>query len=687
MPAAQRAALDKHRQSCESCRAFIRDTQMAERWLSDPGIWSPDKRSTQNHLEGRDMLFALAKAGGGVHLEECESCGDEAAIIEASVNDFEAGRIKAPHKDLRSRLLNLNKAKSESPWKKHLGSDSTAIVTGPRPATEISRKSDAQRAAVIAELEKDQGSTTESKRKRRGQSSRRSSGRKRRSHQSGSRRRVQLERSSMSTILSGFAAAAAVLLIVVLFSSNKDTGVTDNNTAKNKKRPSGKSTLVSDVKERNKPKKTPKSSLPDKKIDAKIDQLDPEPEFPKLEPKPDPETTIPEVKPEPKEPGKKVETNVKPRPEKKVEQPKKPKVDPEFDPNEAFARRKTTTDGGQLTIASSRVVGQLAVRKAGQDKWQAIKRGKAMVEVSPGDELRARGGAVFLTLSAGTELDLCLADKTNVRIEGAKDGPVLGLGKGKIHCDYDRNFSPQRFVIRTPHSSFSSGTSSFGVEVDKDKTTTNVYAGQVFCNYTAGQSAPLAVGRAFVAKYRQAPKDKGKTRAAKWNRKVRPRRVIVFQANFERGKNKFIGDRVRDSKGGWSIKGLPAKDNKYWGLLAHLPKGRFGAFRATEDLHVRFSYYLPKSAQLLIQMNNTTQRDNSNQSGRYYAKNFGVVEGGVWNTVTINMMNDMTAYFNPGHNIINNLDLFNEIWFYAGKPGEKFKFLVDNIEVFRKVYR
>lgn len=687
MPASQRIALDKHRQSCEKCRAFIRDAQMAERWLSDPGIWAPEKRATQNHLEGRDMLFALAKAGGGVHLEECETCADEAAIIEACVNEFEVGRIKSPSKSLRSRLLKLNPKEQESPWNKHLGSDSTAIVAGPRPATELSPQSDPQRDAVIAQLREDHSSPTDSKRKKRGQSSRRASGRKRRSHQSGSRRRVQLERSSMSTILSGLAAAAALLLMVVLFStSNKNTGPSDN-TAKNKRVVGPKRPLVSDVKNQGNGKKKPKAKVDDKKVDPKAEEPEKLPEFPELKPAPEPEPFVPQPEAKPDRSGKKVETNVKPRPEKKPEQPEQPKVDPDFDPTEAFARRQTSDDGGQLTLTSSRVVGQLALKKAGEDNWRAVKRGKDMLEVSPGDELRARGGPVFLTLSAGTELDLCLSDKTNVRIEGAKDGPVLGLGKGKIHCDYDRNFSPQRFVIRTPHSSFSSGTSTFGVEVDRDKTTTNVYGGQVFCNYSGGESAPLAVGRAYVAKYRQAPKAVGKARAAKWSRNVRPRKVIVFQANFERGKNKFIGDRVRNSKGGWSIKGLQDKDSKYWGLKAHLPKGRFGAFRVTEDLHVKFSFYVPKASPVLIQMNNATQTDNNNTSGRYFAKNFGIMEGGRWNTVTINIMNDMTAYFNPGHNTINNLDLFNEIWFYAGKPGENFKFLVDNIEIFRKVYR
>jgi hypothetical protein len=667
LPATKRTALEEHRRKCERCRNFLRDTQMAERWLTDPALWDPNSRATREHLDSQDMLFAMSNAGGGVHLAECGACGDEAKIIHSTVSDLENNLIPETKVNLRSRLLAL-KANNTS-------SEATAVLTtGPRPATSLKRKSD-KSTKVNRE------SMTDSKRRRKTGSNRRPSGR-RRTH-TGSRRRVNAQTNPMTGLLSGLAAAAALLLMIVIFaSSGPGVIVDDDHTARNDPdKVTGP--LVSDRPNEPKPKSLPENPPlnkdpvnPDPNPEVEPELLNPQPEF---------EPVIPEpgaVEPK-KLPGT-VETNPKKDPEVEAPKPKvEEKPDPKVDPSEAFARRHIADDGGHLMLTTSRIVGQLAMKKRGQDQWQAVKRGQDMVEMSPGDELSARGGPVFLTLSSGTELDLCMSEKTHVRIEGAKDGPVLGVGAGKIHCDFNRNFSPQVFVVKTPHSEFTSSGSTFGLEVKKGKTTANIYQGQVY--YKGDQSQALHIGQAYAVKYKEAPKASGKAKSAKWGRAVLPRREIIYLADFERGTDQFTGDRFRQKNGNWVMKAKPVKGHKYWGLLSHLSQLR--SFRVFEGIHVSFSCYMPKSAPFLIQMNNMTQADSSNQSGKYFAKNFGTVEGQRWHRMTVNIMDDLTTYFDPGHYPVKERDLFNKIWFYAGKPGDNFDVLIDNIEIYRKVYR
>ena len=90
---------------------------------------------------------------------------------------------------------------------------------------------------------------------------------------------------------------------------------------------------------------------------------------------------------------------------------------------------------------------------------------------------------------------------------------------------------------------------------------------------------------------------------------------------------------------------------------------------------------------MLLQMHNMNQKKDPSQSGMYFKKNFGTVQGQRWHTMTVNIMDGLTAYFNPGRYPIKHLDMFNGVWFYAGKPGSKVDFLIDDIEIYKKIYR
>ena len=73
----------RQEQAGESSRDPIPDDKMM-RLLRDSRSWSVDAGAA-THLDETDMLFALAKAGGGVHLAECHTCHDEALAIEELV--------------------------------------------------------------------------------------------------------------------------------------------------------------------------------------------------------------------------------------------------------------------------------------------------------------------------------------------------------------------------------------------------------------------------------------------------------------------------------------------------------------------------------------------------------------------------------------------------------------------------
>src|SRR5690606_8094682 len=114
MPASEKATIEAHPNRCEEWRCFVEGARNSEYTLAAATIWeSLDQRAKDQHLDSRDMLFALAKAGGGVHLEQCEPCRQEAELIENSVKDFEAQKTNTISPQLRQRLLAMAPMKVE----------------------------------------------------------------------------------------------------------------------------------------------------------------------------------------------------------------------------------------------------------------------------------------------------------------------------------------------------------------------------------------------------------------------------------------------------------------------------------------------------------------------------------------------------------------------------------------------
>jgi hypothetical protein len=62
---------------------------------------------------------------------------------------------------------------------------------------------------------------------------------------------------------------------------------------------------------------------------------------------------------------------------------------------------------------------------------------------------------------------------------------------------------------------------------------------------------------------------------------------------------------------------------------------------------------------VLIQFHNQT-------TGRNVRKDLGIQPGGRWRRVTIDLMNDLTDYFEPAKYPVKHLDLFNQLSVYAG---------------------
>lgn len=721
-----------------------------ERMLESASLW--EEAGGEQHLNAKDMLFALAKAGGGMHLKQCVPCRGEAQIIEDVLEDFEAGRIKPVGSRLRKRLHRLPRTGKKAPRSRtsapllHVpadpalwsgkgdgsknGSASQSSRRSARPAlsrsstkTEAVRASEAAIAARIRaderriderriderriderradqpradELTIDERQATESlpsqsksdRAKSRRQASRRISGRRRRSSVSrrqsasgvsGRKKTATSLRPAVRRprqvpfigVFAGLAAAAALLLSFTLFSSPSATPPTRRLS---KNRPN-RGPLVSDVLERD-ATRAPSSERPtEAPVRPEVDE--PERPFPEIGPAPEAPKTSPE--PERRGPAPEGVTTTEPEAGPKPAPEPAPEVKKPVDPVAAFDRRSIEDDGSRLVLATNRVFGRLALRRKDSDKWQNVRRGQAAIEVAPGDRLRARGGPVFMTLASGTELDLCLDQKTEVQIEGAKDGPVLGVGQGRIHCDFEQQFRPERLVVQTPHGALASAGSTFGVEVNNQHTITNIYEGALFSVSDSG-SVPLEAGLAYQVEDGAAEsKGKARARASAWSRAVRPSEEVLFRADFENEKlNAFKGRRVRRESQGYALRALPVA-NKHYGFLAHLRRGAFAAFRATDNLKIRFSYRLSQRGPLLIQLYNDTQKKSFKQS-------IARPKVGRWTRASFSVM-DFSTYYAPGRDPVQKLDLFTEVKIFGGEPGSDTEFEVDGFEIYRKNYR
>ncbi|MGE0707326.1 MAG: FecR domain-containing protein [Planctomycetota bacterium] len=350
---------------------------------------------------------------------------------------------------------------------------------------------------------------------------------------------------------------------------------------------------------------------------------------------------------------------------------------PSQSPTGPAARETIVDDGARLEVALGRLNGSLAISD-GTGTWRKLSRGEGAVSLKPGDRLRsARGG--FMSLEDGA-FEVCLDQGTELVVRGAAGGPVLGLERGRVHCEVQSLPADRHFVVSTAQGDYSVLGTVFAVEARPEASRVLVVEGTVKANNQRGETK-VGAGLAAEIPAAAAPGTPGRYAARElgWAARLRPGRQLLFTTNFDDKKlGGFEGELRPDGRGGAALELGALSGNQYWGRLAAIQEGRIAGFRPAPDVYVQFSVWVDHPVQVLFQAFNASQK-------KEFKQTFGH-PGGYWRTFTVSLL-ELSTYFDPGKNPVRVGDLFTDFEVYAGAPGDAGEILLDDVQIYRRVYR
>ncbi len=350
------------------------------------------------------------------------------------------------------------------------------------------------------------------------------------------------------------------------------------------------------------------------------------------------------------------------------------------DPPPARPPETFVDDGGRLQIALERVRGAAVVTRGGEAL--PLARGAGTFALQPGDRVRPRAGGVLLSLDDGT-YDVCVDADADVVVRAATGGPVLGLERGRLLAEVAALPADRRFAVATPDATFVVHGTVFGLEAGEAGSRLEVREGLVEAGNGLGR-AMVAAGSGVDVARGDAP---GALRAADparlgWARGLAPQRDVLYQAGFE-GKNDmggFLGEVAPDeAQRGVSLVFGALEGNDYWGMVARAARARLRSFRASPDTWVAFRVRSEQRTQVLVESTNETQN-------KLFKRELGALEPGRWRTFHVPLM-ELSTYFDPGKSPVREGDLFVDLAVFAGPPGARFRVLLDDVVVYRKLYR
>jgi hypothetical protein len=676
-------------QACPTNEIPPAETALLERFLCAPTTWGG--AGSANELKGVravDMLHALS----GLPSERdellllSEPDQKELNAISEALLEFDA-QPQTLSVDLRARLRGLVPRESTEELAGRVGGKASSRRRRRVTTRRMSRAGSARTKTGSGPVPGKSAAPglAPSRRRRPGSTRRRS----------GAVPRVRQPRSVAPAWAMGVLAAAAGLLVALAIAlQTPDVGAGRNEVAKvdlSPRRP-----LVSSVgKDRPRPSTQP-SPLPEKDPGLGPESLpvppprarpDSSPLQPSTPGTTDPET--PSVGSEPVGPAVKVGGTQRRPPSGKTGETGTPKVGPGPEASRSPAERRPESivdDGGRLEVALHRVGGSVAVSSKG-GSWRPLTRQANTLTLAPGDRLRStRGG--FVSVDDGS-FEICMDASTEILVRGAAGGPVLGLERGRMHCEVRSLPSDRHFVVATRQGDYAVLGTMFAVEARADSSRVLVAEGTVKARNSGGEakvgaglSSTLASSVGEDGSRRLAAPDspkRFKSRDLKWAARLRPARQFLYSVSFDDKKQGgFEGTLHRDGRGGLALGLTPLEGNKYWGKLARIREGRIAGFRPGPDVYVQFSVFVESPVAVMFGAYNSTQK-------KEFKQNFAH-PGGYWRTFTVPLL-ELSTYFDPGKNPVRAGDLFVDFEVYAGEPGETAEILLDEVQIYRRVYR
>ncbi|RMG10871.1 MAG: hypothetical protein D6731_16630 [Planctomycetota bacterium] len=336
-------------------------------------------------------------------------------------------------------------------------------------------------------------------------------------------------------------------------------------------------------------------------------------------------------------------------------------------------------DGGRLALALQRLAGSLVLERGGERR--RLQRAAGEVALRPGDLLSSARGA-FVSLDGGA-FDLCLDRGTRLQVRAARSGPFLGLEQGRVLAEVATLPSGRRFGVVTREAEFHVLGTVFAVEAGAGGSRVVVAEGTVEAR-AGGQTVRVPAGRACASdpRGRLARPRPASAEELAWAEALAPRRRLLFEATFDDRKLRgFVGalsEAEAAAPGDLCLRLQPLAGNRFWGQWAHAPQGRLPSLRAAPGVALQFSLWTERPAEVLLQARNETQ-------GKDFKRSFAH-PGGFWKTFTVALM-DLSTYYDPGKHPVREGDLFTDLEVYACEPGDAQVVLLDDVRVYRKLYR
>ena len=671
-----------------------REVEQVEDFLRTPRTWGqqdPTTRREPAELQGVraiDMLHALA--GQPCEREELllTSEGDQLELnaLSEALLEFESGQAPALSAGLRSRLRNLVPGESTQDLH-HAHQEAQARASA---ATRRSKRATGRaRRATTRRIKSGRVAAARTSSRGRASGSRRS---KRASGVSTRRRSNNVtrmpQRPAVPAMALGVLATAAGLLVALALVLQSDPLPRRPDLATSDPQAQGpRGPLVSDVlgkeppadpgeQPRVEPAQQPAQEPALAQRPAARDPLYPRPRVEQEQPEVQrPSARAEESRPE-ASPG--ASTRVR----EPVQVAGDPTAeDPAGEPSRAQPESPATRvsdDGGRLQLALSRVAGNLALSRQGAD-WRKLGRARGELELQPGDRLRSGKRGAFLSLDEGG-FEICLDANSEVLVRGAASGPVLGLERGKLLAEVRSLPVDRRFVIATEQGDYAVLGTVFAVEASAAASRVLVAEGTVAARNARGETK-VPAGQTATITREAAPALSGPVgrRDLQWARGLQPRRQLLFDVSFDDKKlGGFQGQLERDGKGGLAMRLNPLEGNKFWGQDASIQEGRINGFRPGPDVYVQFSLWVEGDTSVLFQAYNSSQKKEFKQ--------FFAHPGGYWRTFTVPLL-ELSTYYDPGQNPVRKGDLFVDLEIYAGRPGDTQKVLLDDVQIYRRVYR
>ena len=351
--------------------------------------------------------------------------------------------------------------------------------------------------------------------------------------------------------------------------------------------------------------------------------------------------------------------------EPELTEPVEPTQPAPVEPEVATRTERPVVDDGARIRVGARLSGALERRtEAG---WEPL---AADDELAPGMRLRAAEPS-FASLDDGA-YELCLDAETELLLRAAQGGPVFELERGRVLAEVVSLKQSQRFEVRAGANDFAVLGTVFEVARADDGATLGVLEGAVRASRGA-ESLVAPAGHGVRAGATLEAVDT--PQAGAWASGLRAERRVAWSVDFEGDAAGFVGSTVATPARGGQALVLDPSNERAWARATSVEH----PLVVERDLYVQLSVFSEADATVMLRFTNATQSD------RHFMASYAV-RAGQWRTLTV-PVEALSTLYDPGANPLKTGDRLSRFEVLSGDPDAAHRVLVDDVSVYRKIYR